>query len=75
MSKAPAPYQAERYTRNGRGAFRNTRNISGVHAVSMDSTQAGWSLNDAERERIEAIVDTTVLDSFGPEFRAPPPRA
>ena len=36
---------------------------------------AGWSLNDAERERIETIVNATVVDPVGPEFMAPPPRA
>jgi aryl-alcohol dehydrogenase-like predicted oxidoreductase len=36
---------------------------------------AGWSLNDAERERIETIVNAAVVDPVGPEFMAPPPRA
>ena len=32
---------------------------------------AGWSLSDAERQRIERIVDTAVIDPIGPEFMAP----
>jgi aryl-alcohol dehydrogenase-like predicted oxidoreductase len=36
---------------------------------------AGWSLNDAEREQIDTIVNATVVDPVGPEFMAPPPRA
>jgi aryl-alcohol dehydrogenase-like predicted oxidoreductase len=35
---------------------------------------AGWSLNDADRERIERIVNTVVTDPVGPEFMAPPQR-
>jgi aryl-alcohol dehydrogenase-like predicted oxidoreductase len=35
---------------------------------------AGWSLDDAERQMIERIVDTAVVDPIGPEFMAPPPR-
>jgi aryl-alcohol dehydrogenase-like predicted oxidoreductase len=35
---------------------------------------AGWSLTDAERESIEHIVNTTVVDPIGPEFMAPPQR-
>ncbi len=36
---------------------------------------AGWSLGGAERQLIERIVDTTVIDPIGPEFMAPPQRA
>jgi len=36
---------------------------------------AGWSLDKAEREQIEHIVDTTILDPVGPEFMAPPERS
>ena len=35
---------------------------------------AGWSLTDAERESIEHIVNTAVVDPVGPEFMAPPQR-
>ena len=35
---------------------------------------AGWSLSDAERQRIERIVDTAVVDPIGPEFMAPEQR-
>ena len=35
---------------------------------------AGWSLNTAQRELIEHIVNTAVLDPVGPEFMAPPQR-
>jgi aryl-alcohol dehydrogenase-like predicted oxidoreductase len=35
---------------------------------------AGWSLNTAQRELIERIVNTAVLDPVGPEFMAPPQR-
>jgi aryl-alcohol dehydrogenase-like predicted oxidoreductase len=35
---------------------------------------AGWSLTDAERELIEHIVNTAVVDPIGPEFMAPPQR-
>jgi aryl-alcohol dehydrogenase-like predicted oxidoreductase len=35
---------------------------------------AGWSLTDAEREMIEHIVNTAVVDPVGPEFMAPPQR-
>jgi aryl-alcohol dehydrogenase-like predicted oxidoreductase len=35
---------------------------------------AGWSLTDAERELIEQIVNTAVVDPIGPEFMAPPQR-
>jgi aryl-alcohol dehydrogenase-like predicted oxidoreductase len=35
---------------------------------------AGWSLNTAQRELIECIVNTAVLDPVGPEFMAPPQR-
>jgi aryl-alcohol dehydrogenase-like predicted oxidoreductase len=36
---------------------------------------AGWSLDGAERQRIERIVNTAVVDPIGPEFMAPPQRA
>jgi aryl-alcohol dehydrogenase-like predicted oxidoreductase len=36
---------------------------------------AGWSLSDAERQLVERIVDTAVVDPIGPEFMAPPPRS
>jgi aryl-alcohol dehydrogenase-like predicted oxidoreductase len=36
---------------------------------------AGWSLNRADRDFIEHIVDTAVTDPVGPEFMAPPPRS
>jgi aryl-alcohol dehydrogenase-like predicted oxidoreductase len=35
---------------------------------------AGWSLTDVERESIEHIVNTAVVDPVGPEFMAPPQR-
>ena len=35
---------------------------------------AGWSLNTAQRQLIERIVNTAVLDPVGPEFMAPPQR-
>jgi aryl-alcohol dehydrogenase-like predicted oxidoreductase len=35
---------------------------------------AGWSLTEAEREMIEHIVNTAVVDPVGPEFMAPPQR-
>ena len=35
---------------------------------------AGWSLTDMERESIEHIVNTAVVDPIGPEFMAPPQR-
>ena len=36
---------------------------------------AGWSLGDAERQMVERIVNTAVVDPIGPEFMAPPQRA
>jgi aryl-alcohol dehydrogenase-like predicted oxidoreductase len=36
---------------------------------------AGWSLNSADRELIERIVNTAVIDPIGPEFMAPLQRA
>jgi aryl-alcohol dehydrogenase-like predicted oxidoreductase len=36
---------------------------------------AGWSLNGADRELIEGIVNATVIDPVGPEFMAPLQRA
>jgi aryl-alcohol dehydrogenase-like predicted oxidoreductase len=35
---------------------------------------AGWSLNQANREVIERIVNAAVTDPVGPEFMAPPQR-
>jgi aryl-alcohol dehydrogenase-like predicted oxidoreductase len=35
---------------------------------------AGWSLQSADREQIERIVDTAIPDPVGPEFMAPPQR-
>ena len=35
---------------------------------------AGWSLQSSDREQIERIVRTTILDPVGPEFMAPPQR-
>jgi aryl-alcohol dehydrogenase-like predicted oxidoreductase len=35
----------------------------------------GWSLNGADRELIERIVNATVIDPVGPEFMAPLQRA
>jgi aryl-alcohol dehydrogenase-like predicted oxidoreductase len=35
---------------------------------------AGWSLQSADREQIERIVNTAIPDPIGPEFMAPPPR-
>ena len=32
---------------------------------------AGWSLNSANRELIERIVNTAIIDPIGPEFMAP----
>jgi aryl-alcohol dehydrogenase-like predicted oxidoreductase len=32
---------------------------------------AGWSLNRADREQIERIVNTAIIDPVGPEFMAP----
>ena len=34
----------------------------------------GWSLDDAQREQIERIVNTVVRNPVGPEFMAPPQR-
>jgi aryl-alcohol dehydrogenase-like predicted oxidoreductase len=36
---------------------------------------AGWSLNSADRELIERIVNASVIDPVGPEFMAPLQRA
>jgi aryl-alcohol dehydrogenase-like predicted oxidoreductase len=36
---------------------------------------ADWSLDRADRELIERIVNTAVIDPVGPEFMAPPQRA
>jgi len=36
---------------------------------------AGWSLNRADREQIERIVNTAIIDPVGPEFMAPLQRA
>jgi aryl-alcohol dehydrogenase-like predicted oxidoreductase len=35
---------------------------------------AGWSLRSSDREQIERIVNTAILDPVGPEFMAPPQR-
>jgi aryl-alcohol dehydrogenase-like predicted oxidoreductase len=35
---------------------------------------AGWSLQGADREQIERIVNRAIPDPVGPEFMAPPPR-
>jgi aryl-alcohol dehydrogenase-like predicted oxidoreductase len=35
---------------------------------------AGWSLQDADRDQIERIVNAAVQVPVGPEFMAPPPR-
>ena len=35
---------------------------------------AGWSLRSSDREQIERIVTTVILDPVGPEFMAPPQR-
>ena len=35
---------------------------------------AGWSLRSSDREQIERIVTTAILDPVGPEFMAPPQR-
>jgi hypothetical protein len=31
----------------------------------------GWSLNSADRELVERIVNASVIDPVGPEFMAP----
>jgi aryl-alcohol dehydrogenase-like predicted oxidoreductase len=36
---------------------------------------SGWSLSDMERQQIEQIVNSAVVDPIGPEFMAPPQRA
>jgi hypothetical protein len=36
---------------------------------------AGWSLNRANRDLVERIVNTTIADPVGPEFMAPSARA
>jgi aryl-alcohol dehydrogenase-like predicted oxidoreductase len=36
---------------------------------------AGWSLDSADRELIDRIVNTAVVNPVGPEFMAPPQRA
>src|SRR5580692_12871302 len=36
---------------------------------------AGWSLDAADRKRVEGIVNAAVTDPIGPEFMAPPPRS
>jgi aryl-alcohol dehydrogenase-like predicted oxidoreductase len=35
---------------------------------------AGWSLQSSDREQIDRIVRTAILDPVGPEFMAPPQR-
>jgi len=35
---------------------------------------AGWSLRSSDREQIDRIVRTAILDPVGPEFMAPPQR-
>ena len=35
---------------------------------------AGWSLQTADREQVERIVNAAIPDPVGPEFMAPPPR-
>jgi aryl-alcohol dehydrogenase-like predicted oxidoreductase len=36
---------------------------------------ADWSLDSADRELIDRILNTTILDPVGPEFMAPLQRA
>jgi len=35
----------------------------------------GWSLDSADRDKINQIVNTTVTDPVGPDFMAPPERS
>ena len=48
----------------------------GRHPAQVEAALdvAGWSLTDVERESIEHIVNTAVVDPVGPEFMAPPQR-
>jgi len=48
----------------------------GRHPEQVDAALgvAGWSLGSANRELIERIVDTAVIDPVGPEFMAPTQR-
>jgi hypothetical protein len=34
----------------------------------------GWSLSEADRDEIAAIVNAVITDPVGPEFMAPPAR-
>jgi hypothetical protein len=43
--------------------------------VEAASGVAGWSLNAANRELIEHIVNTAITNPVGPEFMAPLQRA
>jgi aryl-alcohol dehydrogenase-like predicted oxidoreductase len=45
----------------------------GRHPEQVDAALgvAGWSLGSANRELIERIVDTAIIDPVGPEFMAP----
>lgn len=48
----------------------------GRHPEQVDAALgvAGWSLGSANRELIERIVDTAIVDPVGPEFMAPTER-
>ena len=48
----------------------------GRHPAQVEAALGvtGWSLNSTDREQIERIVRTTILDPVGPEFMAPPQR-
>ncbi|HEY4968371.1 MAG TPA: aldo/keto reductase [Steroidobacteraceae bacterium] len=48
----------------------------GRHPEQVDAALgvAGWSLGSANRELIERIVDTAIIDPVGPEFMAPTQR-
>jgi hypothetical protein len=46
-----------------------------VQGINLIDTVAGWSLNRADRDLVEHIVDAAVTDPVGPEFMAPPPRS
>jgi aryl-alcohol dehydrogenase-like predicted oxidoreductase len=48
----------------------------GRHPAQVEAALgvAGWSLNEPQRQLIEHIVNSAVVDPVGPEFMAPPQR-
>ena len=49
----------------------------GRHPTQVEAALgvAGWSLNEPQRQLIEQIVNSAVVDPIGPEFMAPPQRS